>query len=96
MLVNSLRQIFILIALLSLIMPATANEKRKIITVESTVTGSQEQPKILVIVPWQKPEDAVAISNSTTRDRQNNIYLQSLERRSFIGKTKALQLLIEQ
>lgn len=26
------------------------------ITLESTVTGNQEQPKVLYIVPWQAPE----------------------------------------
>lgn len=28
-----------------------------IITIQSTITGSQEQPKVISIVPWQKPED---------------------------------------
>jgi hypothetical protein len=34
--------------------PAMAQE---IITIQSTITGSQEQPKVINIVPWQKPED---------------------------------------
>lgn len=28
---------------------------QEIITIESTITGSQEQPKVISIVPWQKP-----------------------------------------
>jgi hypothetical protein len=30
---------------------------QEIITIQSTITGSQEQPKVISIVPWQKPED---------------------------------------
>ena len=30
---------------------------QNIVTIESTVTGSQERPKIISIVPWQKPVD---------------------------------------
>lgn len=29
---------------------------QQIITIESTITGSQEQPKVISIVPWQKPK----------------------------------------
>lgn len=30
---------------------------QEIITIQSTITGSQEQPKVISIVPWQKPKD---------------------------------------
>lgn len=30
---------------------------QEVITIESTVTGSQEQPKVLSIVPWRQVED---------------------------------------
>ena len=35
-------------------LPVFAGE---IIMIESTITGSQEQPKVISIVPWQKPVD---------------------------------------
>lgn len=28
----------------------------EVLTIESTITGSQEQPKVLYIVPWKPPE----------------------------------------
>lgn len=36
----------------------TANAaKPGVVMLESTITGSQEQPKVLYIVPWQAPAD---------------------------------------
>lgn len=32
-------------------LPVQANEN--VVTIESTISGSQEQPKVLTIVPWQ-------------------------------------------
>lgn len=46
------RLIFILIAAFSV--PVLSQE---IIMIESTITGSQEQPKVISIVPWQNPID---------------------------------------
>ena len=33
----------------------TLKTEKKTLTIESKVTGSQEQPKVLYIMPWSKP-----------------------------------------
>lgn len=35
-----------------------AQEREANVTLQSTVTGSQEQPRVMYIVPWQQPEAA--------------------------------------
>ncbi len=44
----------ILILFIFISVPVVSQE---IIMIESTITGSQEQPKVISIVPWQKPID---------------------------------------
>lgn len=39
------------LSLLALLLPATAMAQQ-ILTIESTITGSQEQPRVISIVPW--------------------------------------------
>lgn len=36
---------------------AVSVHAEQIIMIQSKITGSQEQPKVITIVPWQKPED---------------------------------------
>ena len=43
--------LFIVIALL----PVSSLAQRATVTLRSTVTGNQEQPKVMYIVPWQPP-----------------------------------------
>ena len=33
---------------------AATVQAQEVLTIESTITGSQEQPKVISIVPWQK------------------------------------------
>ncbi|TLM79137.1 hypothetical protein ACONUD_14585 [Microbulbifer harenosus] len=33
---------------------ATAQEEGEVISLESTIVGSQEQPKVLYIIPWKQ------------------------------------------
>jgi hypothetical protein len=46
--------LLLLIALLS----AQSSAQEAIVTLRSTVTGNQEQPKVMYIVPWQQPGSA--------------------------------------
>ncbi|WOH38950.1 hypothetical protein RI844_06950 [Thalassotalea fonticola] len=46
---------------------ATINKKRTVITLESTIVGDKEQPKVLSIVPWQKPEHQALSTQPVTR-----------------------------
>lgn len=81
----------------ALLLSASCYGEDEIITIESTISGSQEQPKILVIVPWQKPK---AMENLSTENQDDpalsNPFLQPLERRSFVQKNQLLQELLKQ
>ncbi|WP_323846359.1 hypothetical protein [Microbulbifer magnicolonia] len=48
-----MKKIFPLLAALCVAAPAGAEE---VITLESTVIGSQEQPKVLYIIPWKQAD----------------------------------------
>ncbi|MBQ1783201.1 MAG: hypothetical protein II007_06095 [Gammaproteobacteria bacterium] len=43
---------------LALAAPLTAEP---VVEVESTISGSQEQPRVIYILPWQKPGDGAAL-----------------------------------
>lgn len=44
-------------SMLALCLVAVQAQAQEVITIESTITGSQEQPKVISIVPWQQPKD---------------------------------------
>ncbi|MFC6924332.1 hypothetical protein [Microbulbifer taiwanensis] len=48
-----MKKIHRLLAALCIAAPAAAEE---IVTLESTVIGSQEQPKVLYIIPWKQAD----------------------------------------
>lgn len=37
------------------LLAASASSQEAVITLRATVTGNQEQPKVMYIVPWQQP-----------------------------------------
>lgn len=81
----------LILLLLSLSKSGVAQE---IITIESTITGSQEQPKMLVIIPWQKPQDAdTRADNTEAINAANQPFLQLIERQSFNDKNAWLKQL---
>jgi hypothetical protein len=47
-----------LTALLLLLASLPLMAQEAIVTLGSTVTGSQDQPKVMYIVPWQQPGEA--------------------------------------
>lgn len=47
-----------ILPILAIFIVATANsQENEVITVESTITGNQEQPNVLTIVPWKQADD---------------------------------------
>ncbi|TKB46091.1 hypothetical protein [Thalassotalea mangrovi] len=44
----------------------TAPNRGGFITLETTIVGNKEQPKVLSIVPWQNPEQAGSLSTEIT------------------------------
>ncbi len=48
--------------------PETSSEKvKKTVVIESKVTGSQEQPKVLYIMPWQGIANPIIIKDQKTQ-----------------------------
>lgn len=41
-----------------LLASSAAHAEDAVVTLRSTVTGSQEQPKVMYLLPWQQPGDA--------------------------------------
>ncbi len=46
---------------------ASTMQKRSLITLESTIVGDKEQPTVLTLVPWQKPEHESVMSKPVSR-----------------------------
>lgn len=66
-----------------------------VLTIESTISAigdAQEQPRILVIVPWQATPPASAdLDGGQHHDDAGTPFLQPLERKSFIRRNRLLE-----
>lgn len=69
--------------LLFLLALSSAVFAQEILTIESTITGSQEQPKVITIVPWQDPKPPQYFGEDITGLNQQKKQFNALERRSF-------------
>lgn len=49
----------------------TKEKPRKVLSLQSTILGDKEQPKVMTIVPWQKPEVFSDISAQLVNDKNN-------------------------
>jgi hypothetical protein len=54
--------------------PAKPKSSSKIITIETKVKGSSEQPKILTLVPWQAPKAPVGLYIPMTQTLPTNVF----------------------
>lgn len=50
-------QLSLILILAALLAPRLEAQEEGVIVLSDTVTGNQEQPKVLYIVPWQAAED---------------------------------------
>jgi len=57
----------------ALVLAHTVMAQNDVVTFESTITGSQEQPKVIYIVPWQPPQ-----APSDMRKPISNLVMQDL------------------
>ena len=55
----------------------------EVITIESTITGSKEQPKVTSIVPWQQPKDPEYIEPDVSDLGGGNVSFDQLDRDTF-------------
>jgi len=78
--------------LFMLISSATALAQ-EILTIESQVTGSKEQPKVISIVPWQEPSEPDYYGEDVTGLDQTELIFKPLDRASFKDEVKYIQAL---
>lgn len=71
----------------------TAFAAEEIITIKSTITGSQEQPKVISIVPWQKPEDPDYFGQDETALAGLPEIFRPLDRQSFAREREYLSVM---
>ena len=64
-----------------------------IITIQSTITGSQEQPKVISIVPWQKPEDPDYFGKDAALKGKLPKDFKLLDRKSFAVELKYISVM---
>jgi hypothetical protein len=83
----------VLLAIMLAVLSPTALAE-DVVTFESTITGSQEQPKVIYIVPWQPPQAPAAerqpIGNLVMRD-----LLQPIDRDTFLRQVQYRAVLTE-
>ena len=83
----------IISTLITLILCCQHSYAEDVITIESSITASQEQPKLLVIIPWKKPQAPEAIDDNILNSREN-FFLKPLDRKPFQRYTGHLQYLL--
>ncbi|MCV6604175.1 MAG: hypothetical protein OIF34_02650 [Porticoccaceae bacterium] len=57
-----------------------------IVTLQSTITGNREQPKVLYIVPWQAPDGPESLRQGFQSDLDE--LFQPVERAEFLRQLK--------
>jgi len=65
-----------------------------VVTFESTITGSQEQPKVIYIVPWQPPQAPAAMSQPIGNLVMQDL-LQPIDRDTFLRQVQYRTVLTE-
>ena len=73
-----------LLILLSIVCPAIspALGQEPYITLHSTVSGNQEQPKVMYILPWQQPSDR-HLEQEFPTEREGDLFV-ALDRDEFV------------
>lgn len=77
---NRKRILLLLSVVCPAISPALAQEPD--ITLHSTVSGNQEQPKVMYILPWQQPSDRY-IEQEFPTDLEGDLFV-ALDRDEFV------------
>lgn len=72
--------------------PACAQGEEGVVVLSDTVTGNQEQPKVLYIVPWQAAEDDTILQQPLTTKLHNEVF-EHVEREEHKRELRYLQSL---
>ncbi len=75
---------------------AAAAAQEPVVTLRATVTGNQEQPRVMYILPWQPPEardyeyePAQALADDLFRRVDRDEFVRELEYREALGSADA-------
>lgn len=68
-------------------------EQEAVVVLQSTVTGNQEQPKVLYIVPWQQPDGPESLYRPLT-SLVDDVF-QPVERVEFVRELNYRQMLAD-
>ena len=78
--------------LLSLCPPLSAQET---LMIKSTITGSQEQPKVLTIVPWKNAQDPEYYGKDISGIEMKAAFFRPINRKNFQRKMRYISSLKE-
>jgi hypothetical protein len=53
---------FVMAAAVAFVLPAAEVSAQKELNLQGTIQGSREQPKVLYIVPWQRPDSGIDLN----------------------------------
>jgi hypothetical protein len=62
-----------------------------IVTIESQVTGSKEQPRVITIVPWKEASEPDYYGGDVSDLNQTDLKLKPINRASFIQEVTYLK-----
>ena len=81
-----------IVLLLLLTLSAASYGQEPVVTLRATVTGNQEQPRVMYILPWQPPEGrdyeyvpAQALADDLFRGLDRDEFVSELEYRDALG-----------
>lgn len=79
-----------------LLFSAAAAAQEPVVTLRATVTGNQEQPRVMYILPWQPPEardyeyePAQALADDLFRRVDRDEFVRELEYREALGSANS-------
>lgn len=75
-----------------LISLAAVAQEDNVVVLSDTVTGNQEQPKVLYIVPWQAAEDDTILSQPLTTQLHSEVF-EHIERQEHVRELRYLETL---
>ena len=75
------KRFLLLLSVMCPVIPAALGQTADI-TLHSTVSGNQEQPKVMYILPWQQPSD-LSIEQDSSAKTEGDLFV-ALDRDEFV------------
>ena len=82
----------VIVAVLMLIASPVFAQDEGVVVLSDTVTGNQEQPKVLYIVPWQPAEDTTILTQPLTTKLHRDVFAH-IERPEHVRELQYLEQL---